>query len=105
MQIDIILSNARIYDINKVDIVIAEKFSLIPDDTTKDIRLFADNDPVLDIVQNKTSIDVVASDIGMSTILLMNPSMQVEKTLYINVVASLTPATNLNISAEPPVLK
>jgi len=106
MQIDILLSNVKVYDINRFDVVLDEKFSLISDDTTTDYRWFSDNDEVLNIVlSSKSSADVTATKEGQSTILIMDSSLAVIKTLTVSVKKSLEVATSLNISAGTPVVK
>lgn len=105
MQIDILLSNVKVYDINRVDIIPNQDFTLLTDDTSTDNRWFSDNDEVLSIEMDNSNANVVATKEGTSTILIMNNSFEILKTLTIVVKQTLELATSLNISADSPVPK
>lgn len=105
MQIDILLSNARVYDIVKADILINEKFSLLSNDSVTETKWFSDNDEVLSMIVNKNNANIVATKEGQSTILIMNNSFEILKTLTIVVKQTLESAVSLNISADSPVSK
>lgn len=101
MQIDISFDFAKIFNIDKfVNVVKGQKFSLITDSALK-ISFFSNNDPVLAISNTDTSADIEATDVGQSTMLLMDSNSTILKTLIFVVVDSIQePAANLNASSE-----
>ena len=106
MQVDLLLSNARVYNIfERMDIKLGEKFSLITDSTDDNIDWFADNDPALTIIDNGTTADLEATAVGSVQILIMTDGLTIIKKLVINVVADLAPAVALNITADAAVPK
>lgn len=105
MQVDVSFEFAKVYNIDKFDVVTGQKFLLTTDgDGTQ--RWFADNDAVLNIIQKNNTAAVEATAIGLSTILIMDNSFDVIKTLAINVVdAIVEPAIDLGTVADSPVKK
>lgn len=89
MKVDIVFSNATVYNVDKkVDVVKGEKFSLVTDSTVP-IRWFTDNDPVLNLVVDKEQNNIAnieATEIGQSTMLIMSNGTEVQKTLEFNVI-------------------
>lgn len=103
MQVDISFGNARVYNIEKVDVRKGEAFT-IHTDAPSDSRWFADNDPVLSVVVSGTDAEVQANEIGTTTILIMDAGASTaQKQLTIKVVAEILPvATDLGITAGQP---
>jgi hypothetical protein len=105
MKVDISLSNARVYDISRADIIKGQKFSLLtdaPDGST----WYADNDPVLSLKVNGSSATVSADAVGTSSILIMDSNRSILKELIISVVDAVVPlATQLGLTADAPVQK
>lgn len=110
MQIDIALDNVRVYNIEKADIVTGEKFTLTvatPEISGK-LKWFTDNDPALDIelTEDTGEINVVAGELGKSTILIMDESFKILKTLTLNIVDDINPiARKINAVIGTPVAK
>lgn len=105
MQVDISLDNARIYNIEKADIVKGQKFTL-NSDYAETSHWFSDEDQVLSIKVTGSTAQVEAKELGKSTILIMNADYDSIKTLTFNVVESIEPmATDIGVSAAEPVNK
>jgi hypothetical protein len=106
MQVDLSLSNAKIYNIFEVmDIKLGETF-LLTTDSTDPVMFFSNNDAILNLTENPTTVSGVTSAIGTADILIMNSGLSILKKLVINVVAAIVePATALNVSADAPVSK
>jgi hypothetical protein len=99
MQVDVAFDFAKVFDINRLNVVKGQKFTLLTDGTNQ--KWFADNDEVLEIKNAGTKGDITATGLGTSTILLMGPDKNVLKELTISVLESIEPeATKLNMSAE-----
>lgn len=105
MQVDFIFENARVYNVEKVDVVKGQAFSIYTDQTGA-TKWFSDNDPVLALTVKGNSADVKANETGSSEILIMDENKAVLKTLSIKVVDQIEmPATDLNTEAGEPVIK
>ena len=109
MIVDVKFDFAKVYDINKFDVTIGQKFMLLNDSTDK-VRWFPDNDPVLALVVDADTgiVNVEATGIGTSVILIFDSTLTYppKKELTINVVDKvLDPATDLNLSSGTPVAK
>lgn len=106
MVIDVKFDFAKVYDITKFDVSIGQKFSLLTDDTTS-LKWFSDNDPALAMdVKDTGIVEVEATTVGTSIILIMDANFNPLKQLTINVVDKiLNPATDLNLSAGTPIDK
>lgn len=106
MIVDIILSNARVYNIEKVDIRQGEKFSLLTDaaaDSKHD--WFANNDAALSITGNENGsvVDITADEVGPVTLLVLDPNLATIKRITINVLEAIVPpAASLGITAGEP---
>jgi hypothetical protein len=101
MVIDITLSNAKVYDISKVDILLGETFTLNTNgDGSEDIT--SDHDNVLEITELGPNCKCVAKTVGISTIRWMNQADQVIDKVLITV---FTPANDLGLTADAPVSK
>jgi hypothetical protein len=105
MKVDLLLANARIYNIFEVmDIKLGEKFSLITDSTVG-VLWFANNDPALAIKEGPTSAELEATATGTADILIMDQGLAIIKKLVINVVADVNPAVALVLTADAAVPK
>jgi len=106
MQVDLSLSNAKIYNIFEVmDIKLGETF-LLTTDAASPVLFFSNNDAVLSLVESDTTVSGTTTAIGSADILVMDQGLGILKKLIINVVAAIVePATDLNVSSEPPVPK
>jgi|GEM_PF-4729672 len=106
MQVDISLSNVKIYNISRVDVVKGQKFKLITDSPDK-IEWFSNGDAFLSFVEHDKSADVEATATGRVLVKLFKSDFSgVEKTLEINVLDSIQePAADLGLSASDPELK
>lgn len=104
MQIDIAFDFAKVYNIERADVVVGQSFTLLSDFDNG--KWFSDNDPVLSLRVNGKDADVVANEKGSTTILIMNSVLEVQKILTINVVDTIvTPASSLGATAGAPILK
>lgn len=105
MVVDISFEFAKVYNIERFDVVRGQKFTLLSD-ATEVIKWFADNDPVLSLVQSGASVEAEATAVGETTILIMNESFAELKRLSIRVVDKIEPqATELGIIADDPIPK
>lgn len=111
MLVDLILKNAKVFNVEHMQIVKGEKFSLLTD-ATNPIRWFSDNDPVLSMTVLGQNADLSADDLGNSTLLLLDAAPPppgalptLLKTLFIEVVSATDQAAKLNTSAGNPVSK
>ena len=105
MKADISFEFAKVYDVDTVDIVMGQKFSILTDHDGPS-QWFTDNDKVLSVDVNENIADLEATSIGKSTILIMNPDLLIIKKITINVVEKIVqPAADLGVSADEPVLK
>lgn len=111
MLVDLILKNAKVFNVEHVQVVKGEKFSLLTD-ATSPIRWFSDNDPVLSINVSESNADLSADDLGNSTIFIFDSADPAPgqpptllKNLYIEVVSATNQAAKLNTSAGNPVSK
>lgn len=103
MNVDIALSNARIYSISRIDVVKGEKFSLFTDNTGIS-QWFSDNDQVLALSVKGQNADVEAMAVGNSTLLIMGEGRAILKELAITVLDAIEPrATSLGLTADTPV--
>jgi hypothetical protein len=105
MQVDIVLKNAKVYDIGKADILLGESFNLLTNgDGTED--LFSDHDEVLQV--NQTGINAVCSAlaVGVSKLRWMNAAPGTSSGVIKEVIITVfTPANDLGLSADAPVAK
>ena len=108
MIVDVKFDFAKVYDINKFDVAIGQKFSLMTDNTDS-LKWFSDNDPALAMdITDSGVVNVEATAKGTSVILITNENFTLPalKQLTINVVDKvLDPATDLNLSSGAPVAK
>lgn len=104
MQVDISFDFAKIYNIEKADIVVGQRFTLLTD--YEGGRYFSENDPVLTLKPMGKDVEGEANEIGTSTILIMDNAYAILKTLTINVVSAIIPmATNLGATVDETVIK
>lgn len=104
MQVDIILEYAKVYDIERADILKGQKFILYAD--YPDGRWFSDNDPVLTLSVDGGMAACEATAVGLATILIMDASFSVLKKLYVNIVEDFVPqAISLGAQAGAAVPK
>lgn len=106
MKVDLSLSNAKVYNIfEEMDIRVGEAF-LLTTDSVDPVMFFSNNDAVLSLTENPTTVSGTAAGLGTADILIMNAGLTILKKLVINVVAAITePATALNVTADSAVPK
>lgn len=105
MQVDISLDNAKVYNFERADIVLGQKFSLTTDSGIP-LRWFADQDAVLAMVVNESSVDIEATGLGESIILIMDTLLNQVKKLTIKVVDAIQkPAADLGLSSDSAIPK
>lgn len=104
MFVDISFDNAKVYNIEKADIVKGQKFTLTTD--FENGRFFSDNDPVLSYKVDGTEVNATADEVGLATIQIQDQSFAIVKILTINVVDSIVgKAATLGAVAGVPVPK
>jgi hypothetical protein len=99
MQVDIVLKNAKVYNMDKADILLGESFGL-ETDGFDDQEWFANNDPVLTITGSGKNVAVKADAIGKSIIQIEDSGFNRMKTITINVVGTLEQAATLGVTAD-----
>ena len=105
MKVDVSFKFAKVYNIENIDVVKGQKFSLFTD-AEMPIKWFSDNDPAISFVTKNNSVAAQATEIGKSTVLIMNQDFGTIKKLTINVVEEIVePASDLGLTASEPVLK
>lgn len=85
MILNVLFDNATVYDFEKLDVAIGEKFVIEAVDFTEDTRWFFDNDPVLEIIPESNKAAITAKQEGTSTILFIRGN-QIIDSLQITVV-------------------
>ena len=104
MQVNIAFNFAKIYDITSFDVVKGQKFQLQSDFDNG--RWFADNDPVLSLNVHGPNADAEATEIGQTTILIMDDLLHIKKQVNINVVQEVFEiASTLDPAFGNPILK
>lgn len=106
MLVDVVFTNAKVFNVEHMEVVTGQKFTLLTDFTGTS-RWFSDNDAVLGITQNGNNADVSADTLGESTILIFD-ALNIGtplKTLFIKIVSSTEQAANLNTVAGKAVSK
>ncbi len=104
MQVDVSFDFAKVYNIDKIDVVTGQKFTLLTD--FEGGRWFSDQDQVLSLKVLGRDAEAIAGELGTSTILIMDSSFTIQKQLTIKVVDAITPmAQTLNATAETPISK
>lgn len=106
MQVDVIFSNARVYRVKKMDVVLGQKFSLVTNNAAP-IRWFFNNDIVLSLTETTNGADVEATSFGESTLLMIDESFNLLGVVIINVVNEIGTgkAVDLGLTADEPVTK
>lgn len=106
MNVDVIFSNARVYNIDRFDVLKGETFSLLTDRDEVSVW-FSNNDPVLNITvkDDGKSAEIKATETGDSMILIMDSLFFVVKKISILVVDSIDQAANLNVTGGEPLPK
>lgn len=105
MNIDLALSNAKIYGVKKFDIVKGQKFDVYTDNPGP-LQFFANNDPALSLQADNTSFSATADNVGAVVILIMDSNFTQLDKIDINVVdAIIPPAKTLGVTADEPIAK
>lgn len=103
MQVDISFDFARVYNFERADVVVGQKFRLDSDAQDQPLKWFSDNDPVISLKVTGNSAEATADQTGTTTILILDESFGLVKRLTINVVDDIQlMATSLGISTGPP---
>lgn len=103
MQIDVSFDFAKVYNIEKVDVVKGQSFSFQAD---ADGEWFSNNDEVLSLKVIGRDAQATADTIGTTTILILDEAFTILKTLTVNVVSEIVQrAVTLGATSGTPVLK
>lgn len=109
MKVDAAFSFAKVYNVDKqIDVVQGQEFTLTTDTPAK---WYADNDQVLDTVQDGNNGKIKAVGLGTSSIIMTTgtpgtPGFTVWKEIIVQVTAEIeTPAVSLGATAGAPVPK
>jgi hypothetical protein len=105
MIVDVTLTNAKFYDVQrKFDIVLNEPFIISTDSKTPLIWATV-NDAALEVIEHDTTLEAKATKLGKALVIIYNAGMEVQKQLEINVVADTNQAEDLGATAGTPVPK
>lgn len=106
MTADLYLSNATVYDVTRFDVEQGQEFSvLLNGDPGTLVRVFANNDAVLDMDVVDNTINMTAAAMGTSEIQVQHADTR-EVLLMLTVkVTNPDAAASLGITAGDPVLK
>lgn len=100
-RVDLSLFNVRIYDVTDADIILGQDFSMRVQSQEK-LEWFTNNDEVLNLKVTENTAEIKANSVGNCTILLMNSSRQIVRSLSIVVVNVIQPeADRLEMMADP----
>lgn len=105
-NVTLVLKNAKVYDVSKLDIMVGENFALELDTTIASVRWFSDNDPALGIQvsQDTKSISVKALSEGETELWIVDAANgNTAKKLYIKVFSEV--AVSLGITPGEVTLK
>jgi hypothetical protein len=101
MQVDVAFEFAKVYNVDRIDVVAGQPFTLYSDYDNG--KWFSDNDPALSIKPSGKDAELKAIEKGSVTILVMDENFAIQKKLSINVMdAILPPATDLGLTAGTP---
>lgn len=104
MQVDIVFDFAKVYNIDRADVVQGQSFELMTDYDNG--RWLSENDEVLSIKVNGKDAKLQALEVGLSTIIIADQALVHQKQIIINVVEKIEPmAATLNVTAGQPVRK
>lgn len=92
MNLNVYFDNATVYDFDKLDVIVGEKFKVEAVNAPADVAWFFDNDPVVEAETMKNQAIITAAKEGVTTVLFVVNNAQVIHRFTINVV---TPV-NLN---------
>jgi hypothetical protein len=86
MKLNVYFDNASVYNFEKLDVIVGEKFKVEAVDAPEGIAWFFDNDPVVqaDAIGNQAVI--TAANEGMTNVLFVVNNSQVVHKFVINVV-------------------
>lgn len=101
MQVDLTLKNARVYDVNRLEILLGEQFTLDTDGTAAD-QWFSNNDPVLSILADAGNQALCHADQVGACIIKIESAEQVVKVLHVEVVTTTERAADLGVTAGTP---
>ena len=99
MNIDVLTSVSKSYNVKKIDILKGQSFTLLTDGP-QDIRWFSDNDSVLDITATGNKANILAANTGQSQIMFIDSANGLADNFFVNVVDSLEQAETLNATGE-----
>lgn len=106
MQVNISSEFMKAYNVEKVDIIVGTKCFIELVDHTALTQWFSNNDPVLDLKVNGNVSEVQAKEEGRVTLLIMDGSYGVLKTIILNVLPKIDiPAVALSAVVGEPVTK
>ncbi len=99
MQIDVIFSIARAYNVKRVDVLKGQSFAVVTD-APAGARWFADNDPTISLQVTGPKGLVTANETGVSEIQFQDAGGTILDRLLINVVETLEQAETLVTTGE-----
>jgi hypothetical protein len=97
MNIDVLTSVSKSYNVKKIDILKGQSFTLLTD-APDDIRWFSDQDNVLNITATGKKANIVAANTGQSQIMFIDSANGLADNFFVNVVETLEQAETLNPS-------
>jgi hypothetical protein len=86
MKLNVYFDNASVYNFEKLDVIVGEKFKVEAVDAPEGIAWFFDNDPVVQAEAIGNQAVITAANEGMTNVLFVVNNSQVVHKFVINVV-------------------
>jgi len=86
MKLNVYFDNASVYNFEKLDVIVGEKFKVEAVDAPEGIAWFFDNDPVVQAEAIGNQAVITAANEGMTNVLFVVNNSQVIHKFVINVV-------------------
>lgn len=86
MNLNVYFDNASVFNFEKLDVIVGEKFKVEAVDAPNGVAWFFDNDPVVEAETMENQAIITAAKEGMTTVLFVVNNSQVIHKFTINVV-------------------
>lgn len=86
MILNVYFDNATVYNFEKLDVNIGEKFKVEAVGAPENLSWFLDNDPIVDIEANSNTAIITASNEGLTTVLFVVNNSNIVHKFTINVI-------------------
>jgi len=92
--------NSEAFDVSALTLGLGQEIIMSIPSLEGDVRWFADNDPALKITPNGNLANMIAEQVGQSTILIMDEATTILREIVITVISE--EAVNLGLKASSP---